>query len=226
MIDYSREDTTHRKVAYLQQLTIGAAPGSRAWVRQSLRLRVAETTRDRTAVAQIVRHSHYLRRWPVRPKTLILSYIADLGSGEGPAAVAMVALLPGNVHAAKALEVHPCSVLTLVRNWRADDLGPAMAPDLMPQVLRRLVGGCKRSGIRSLGDEWTARKIRPGGLYAIPRLLVSYADPGVGHDGGLYRGAGATFCGPGTGGRLLFAWALDPALRDPLRQLGQAAAER
>lgn len=120
MIDYSREDTTHRKVAYLAQLPLGAQPGSRAWVRQSLRLRVAETTRDRTAVAQIVRHSHYLRRWPVPPKTLILSYLADLGAGVGPAAVAMVALLAAQCHAARALDVHPCSVLTLVRNWRAE----------------------------------------------------------------------------------------------------------
>ncbi len=225
--EVSREDTTHRKVIYLAQLQLGAQPGSRAWVRQSLRLRVAETTRDRAAVAQIVRHSHYLARWPVKPRTLILSYLADLGQGsDSPAAVAMVACLAAQIHAAKALDVHPCSVLTLCRNWRADDLGPETAPDLMPQVLRRLVKGCKRSGLLSLAQEWTARKCRPDGLYAVPRLLISYADPGVGHDGGLYRGAGASFCGPGSGGRLLFAWALDPALEGPLRQLAQAAAER
>lgn len=226
MIDTSREDTTHKKVAYLAQFQLGAQPGSRAWVRQSLRLRVAESTRDRTAVAKIVRHSHYLRRWPAPPRTLILSYLADLGEGSGPAAVAVVALLAAQCHAARALDVHPCSVLTLVRNWRADDLGPATAPDLMPQVLRRIVGGCKRSGLGPLGAEWTARKCRPDGLYAVPRLLVSYADPSVGHDGGLYRGAGASFCGPGSQGRLLFAWALDPALTEPLRELAQAVEER
>lgn len=78
----------------------------------------------------------------------------------------------------------------------------------------------------ALAEEWRARKCRPGGLWAAPRLLVAYADPAVGHDGGLYRGAGAAFCGPGAQGRLLFAWALDPALREPLRELGRAAEER
>lgn len=221
----SREDTTHRKVAYLAQLPLGAAPGSRAWVRQSLRIRVAEGRRDSAEVGQIVREAHYLRRWPCPPRTLILSYLADLGGG-GAAALAMVALLPARCHAASALDVHPCSVLTLARNWRADDLGPQVAPDLMPQVLRRIVGGCKRSGLGPLGAEWSARKCRAHGLYAVPRLLVSYADPAVGHDGGLYRGAGARYCGPGSRGRLLFAWALDPALQPALDALAQACEER
>lgn len=178
--------------------------------------------------AQLVREAHYLRRWPVPPRTLILSYLAELGQGTGPAALAMIALLPGGgqIHVAQALEVHPCSVLQLVRNWRADDLGPSVAPDLMPAVLRRVVGGCARSKLLPLAAEWTSRKCRPGGLWAAPRLLVSYADPDVGHDGGLYRGAGARFCGPGRGGRLLFAWALDPALQPGLDALALAAEER
>ena len=225
MIDTSRVNTTHRKVNYLAQLPLGAQPGSRAWVRQALRIRVADGRRDAAAVGQIVRKAHYLRRWPCPPRTLILSYLADLG-GEGAAALAMVALLPSQCHAIRALDVHPCSVLTLCRNWRADDLGPATAPDLMPLILRRVVGGHMRSGLRPLAVEWSARKCRTDGLFAVPRLLVSYADPSVGHDGGLYRGAGASFCGPGSQGRLLFAWALDPALTEPLRQLARAAEER
>lgn len=66
----------------------------------------------------------------------------------------------------------------------------------------------------------------------MPRLIESEITHGHlfcgagGHDGGLYRGAGASYCGPGTQGRLLFAWALDPALREPLRRLAHAAAER
>lgn len=79
--------------------------------------------------------------------------------------------------------------------------------------------------MRPLAEEWTARKCRPDGLRAAPRLLCTYADPAVGHDGALYRAAGARFCGPGVGGKLLYAWALDPALAEPLTQLAQAAAD-
>lgn len=172
----------------------------------------------------------YLGRWPVPPRTLILSYLADLAGVEagpaGAAAVVMVALLAGQFHALKALEVHPCSALTMVRSWRACDLGPGVAPDFMPQVLRRVVGGCRRSGLRPLAEEWSARKCRADGLYAVPRLLLTYADPALGHDGGLYRGAGGRFLGPGAGGRLLFGWALDEALAAPLQQLEAAARER
>lgn len=228
--DLSRRDTALLKASYLAQLPLDARPGSRAWVRQSLRLRVAESARDRALYSRIVRERHYLGRWPVPPQTLLLSYLADLAGVEaGPAGAAgmvMVALLAGQYHVLKALDVHPCSALTMVRSWRADDLQPEVAPDLMPQVLRRVVGGCRRSGLRPLGEEWTARKCREGGLWAVPRLLVTYADPGVGHDGGLYRGAGARFCGPGSQGRLLFAWALDPVLAEPLRQFEAAVSER
>lgn len=73
--------------------------------------------------------------------------------------------------------------------------------------------------LRSLAEEWTARKCRDGGLWAKPRLLVTYADPAVGHDGATYLAAGATACGAGTGGKLLFAWALDEDLRKPLADL-------
>lgn len=231
--DLSRQDTTLWKARYLAaQLPLDARLGSRPWVHRALQLRVAEMRQDRALVARIVRGRHYLGRWPCPPRTLILSYLADLAGvrqvgGAGAAACAMVALLPGQIHAARALDVHPCSVLQLVRNWRADDLGPAVTPDLMPEVLRRIVRGDRRRGpLRPLAEEWSARKLRAGGLWAVPRLLVSYADPAVGHDGGLYRGAGATYCGPGAQGRLLWAWALDLALREPLRALGQAVEER
>lgn len=220
-----------RKVNYLAQLPLGARPGSRAWVHSALRLRVAESTKDRALVADVVKRRHYLGRWPARPRTLILSYLADLaGIAPGPAGAAglvMVALLPGQFHVVKALDLHPCSVLSFARSWRADDLGPKVAPDLMPEIVRRVVRGERGRGpMRSLAEEWTARKCRAGGLRAAPRLLCTYADPGVGHDGALYRAAGAAGCGPGVGGKLLFAWALDPALREPLAQLAQAAAER
>lgn len=229
--DLSRRDTTAEKVRYLAQLPLDARPGSRGWVRQSLRIRVAESSRDRSLVAQIVRRRHYLCRWPVRPKTLILSYVADLSGVEpgpaGCAAMIMIALVPGQYHALKALGVASYEAPVLVRSWRADDLGPDLAPDFMPEVLRRVVRGERGRGpLRGLRDEWTARKCREGGLRAPPRLLVTYADPAVGHDGALYRAAGARYCGPGAGGKLLYSWALDEALVEPLRQLEAAAQER
>lgn len=228
--DLSRRETALLRTTYLAQLPLEARPGSRAWVRQALRLRVAERTADRALVADVVRRRHYLGRWPAPPRTLLLSYLADLAGVEaGPAGAAgmvMIALLAGQFHALRALDVHPCSALTLVRSWRACDLTPDVAPDFMPQVLRRVVGGCARSGLRPLAEEWQARKCREGGLYAVPRLLLTYADPALGHDGGLYRGAGARYLGPGAQGRLLFGWALDEALLEPLRQLEAAAQER
>ena len=145
--------------------------------------------------------------------------------------VAMAAEVKGQRERAadvvKALDLHPCSVLSFARSWRADDLGPKVAPDLMPEIVRRVVRGERGRGpLRTLAEEWTARKCRDGGLRAAPRLLCTYADPGVGHDGALYRAAGAAACGPGVGGKLLFAWALDPALKDPLRRLAAAVEER
>ena len=96
----SRRDTTARKVGYLGQLSLGAQPGRAAWTRAALALRVAESRPDRALVASIVRERHYLQRAAVPPRTLVLSYLADLrgvGPGDaGAAAMAQVALLPGN----------------------------------------------------------------------------------------------------------------------------------
>jgi len=215
--EVSRQDTTHAKAAHLAQLSLeGQATGSRGWVRRNLGLRIADSRTDRAEVATIIRTRHYLRTWPAPPRTLLLSYIASLG-GEGAAAAVMIGLLPTNYGPVlQALDLHACEVLQLVRSWRADDLGPARAPDLMPLVLRRTV--------RRLASDWSALKCQ--NLKAKPRLLVTFADPTVGHDGGLYLGAGATALGPGASGKLLFAWALDPVLREPLRQYAQARAER
>lgn len=143
------------------------------------------------------------------PLTLCLSYIGRLG-GENAAAVAMVAMLPTNLGALMpTLGLHPCSVLQMVRSWRADDLTPDIAPDMMPEVVRRVV--------RRLPAD--RKDLKSQNLQAAPRLLVSYADPGSGvrHDGGLCLGSGAVALGTCKSGRLLFAWALDTDLRVPLR---------
>lgn len=211
--DLSREDTTHVKVAHLRQAPLGMRPGSRGWVHRNLQLRVAESAKDRHEVATIVRERHYLKRWFAPPKTLTLSYLGSLG-GEGAACAVVVALLPCNLGGlAQAMDVHPCSILTLARSWRADDLGPQVAPDLMCETLRRVV--------RLLPADWEQRKCER--LQARPRLLATWADPRVGHDGGVYLGSGATKLGGAS--KLLFAWALDSTLREPLRQYAQARAD-
>jgi hypothetical protein len=216
--EVSRQDTTHLKVAHLhQQSLVGEPPaGTRRWVHRNLSIRIAESRRDRNLVADIIRTRHYLRTWPAKPRTLLLSYVADLG-GQGAAAMAMVALLPGNFGALlPALDLHQAEVLQLVRSWRADDLGPTTAPDLMPETLRRVV--------KRVASDWSDLKC--ANLKARPKLLVTFADPAVGHDGALYLGAGATPLGPGPSGKLAFAWALDPGLKVPLKMYAQARAER
>lgn len=216
--DLSRSHTTHEQACHLSQLPLGADLGRRGWTHRALTLRIAESRRDRAEVARIIRERHYVKRWPAPPRTLLLSYLVDLG-GTGPAgAMVMIALLPTNLGALLlALGLHQAEVLQLVRSWRADDLGPAVTPDLMPEVLRRVV--------RRVASEWGERKC--ANLAARPRLLVTWADPspGVRHDGGLYLGSGAVALGPTRGGKLAFAWALDPELKLPLyRYAGSARA--
>lgn len=226
----SQRDTTARKVVYLGQLALGAQPGSAGWVRRALRLRVAESRGDRALAAAIVRERHYLQRRVGRPRTLILSYLADLdGAGAGSAGAAglvQVALLPGQYPVLPALGVAQYEALSLVRLWRADDLGPKVAPGLTPELLRRVVRGERRRGpLLGLREEWIARKCREEGLRAAPRLLLTYADPAVGHDGATYVAAGAVACGSSAGGKLLFAWALDGELAAPLRAWAAARGE-
>lgn len=129
---------------------------------RALTIRVAESRRDRAEVASIIRERHYLRRKATPPK--------------GAAAMVQVAMLPTNFGALlDVLGLHQAEVLTLTRCWRADDLGPETAPDLMPETLRRVV--------RRVAADWSALKC--ANLQARPRLLTSFADPAMGHDGNL-----------------------------------------
>ena len=229
-IDVSRRDTTHARVRYLEQMPIMARPGSRAWVRQSLALRVVESRADVSMVNDIWLRRHYLARTPTGVRVKRLSIVGDLagvtGSQAGCAVAVTVALQPSNSRVFQSLraglELHPCNVLELVRCWRADDLTPELVPDLMPYTLRRVVGG--GNGVRGLGDEWNARKLT-GGLEAPARLVLTYADGGMGHDGGLYKGAGGVYVGKTVNGKIAYAWALDAALREPLRAYGAAVKQ-
>lgn len=148
-IDTSREDTTRMKAAYLAQLGIDAKPGSRAWVHRALELRVVESAKDVSLVNRIWRTRHYLTGQPAGPRMKRLSYLGDLRGcdpGQAGAAVAVtVALQPSNALPMQsiraALDLHPSSIVELVRSWRADDLDPDVAPDLMTETLRRVVHG-------------------------------------------------------------------------------------
>jgi len=229
--DVSRRDTTCRKVGYLGQLQLGAEPGRAGWVRRALRLRVAESRQDRALCARILRERHYLQSSKMRPHTLVLSVLADLqGAGPGDAGAAglvQVAALPGNYPVLQAVGAAQYEALTLHRLWRADDLGPAVAPGLTPEFLRRVVRGERGRGPwRGLREEWLARKCREDGWRAAPRLLLTYADPGQGHDGATYLAAGAIACGLCPSGKLLFVWSLDQALSEPLKRWAAARLDR
>ena len=231
-LDYSRLDTAHGFHRYVLSWGFDGEPGSRGWIHRAMRLRVATRRADRDLAAEIVKQRHYLAAWPARPRTKILTVLAALdGVTEHPrtgaAGLVMITLQPQQYHVARALDLHQCEVLTLSRMWRASDLVPAVAPDFTPELLRRVVRGERGRGpLSDLATEWTRRKVDGERLRARPRLLATYADPAVGHDGATYVAAGAVACGAAKNGKLLFAWALDPALREPLRQLGIAARER
>lgn len=213
--DLSRRHTTHAQAHHLAQLPLGFKTGLRGWVHRNLTLRVAESRRDRAEVANIIRERHYFRSWPAKPRTLLLSYIGSLG-GEGAAAVMMVGMMPINLGGLlPALGVHQSETLELLRSWRADDLGPEIAPDFMPHVVR--------SVIKRVAADWASLKC--ANTKAAARLLITFADPSsvVQHDGGLYAGAGATALGPTRSGRLAFAWALDETLRGPLKAYAATA---
>ena len=214
--DASRRHTTHEQATHLSQLPLGADLGKRGWVHRNLQLWVAESRKDRALVWDIVMNRHYLRRRATPPKVLVLSYLASLG-GEGVAAMVQVALLPANYKPlVAALSLHACEVLTLTRMWRADDLDPSVAPDLTSFTLRQVV--------KRLPVDWAEKK-KSERLKSRPRILLTHADPSVGHDGATYLSAGAVALGPTRGGKLLFAWALDETLRGPLRQYaGRARA--
>lgn len=101
--------------------------------------------------------------------------------------------------------LHPAEVIQFVRAGRADDVGPDTCPDFMPETIRTIV--------RRAAADWAERK--GSNLAACPRLLLSRADPAVGHDGNLYIGAGAVSLGGKS--KLLFGWPLDAELKRSLR---------
>ncbi|WP_374712271.1 hypothetical protein, partial [Symbiobacterium terraclitae] len=94
----------------------------------------------------------------------------------------------------------PLEALEVARNFLADDLRWPAVPDLAPAILREVVRRMRQ------GDDWA--EVVAERVKWRPRWLLSFSDPHVGHDGGLYRGAGALHLGRTTGGKEVWGWPL------------------
>jgi hypothetical protein len=225
-VSWTQIDTSRVRTSWtpLQlEMVSEVSPMTRGQVHRRLALRVAEGRSDISMINRVWVERHYLRRRPVPPRVKVLHIIGDVAgvdAGSAGCSVAVtVALLSGTasrVHRSlcAALDLHPCNVIELARSWRSDSLTPDVAPDMMPFALRRIVKG--GNGLKPLAEEWNSRRLNAG-LTAPARVLLTYADGSVGHDGGLYLGAGAVPVGRTVNGKLAFAWALDGSIAEPLR---------
>ena len=208
----ARISTTFSTAMYLGEggVLLGN-PHSRTWVRQAVRsgLRVARTPDERRRVMRVWREIHYLGRGqadPIGVRQIRLSYYLDLpclrpepAPWIPAAAVTIRYALPNGVPAWLGLQ-SPLQALEVARSFVADDLRWPAIRDLSPAVLREVV-----RRIRD-GHDW--REAVQDRVLWEPRWLLTYADPSVGHDGGVYLGAGARFLGESAGGKLLFGWPL------------------
>jgi hypothetical protein len=233
-VSWTQIDTSRVRTSWtpLQlEMVSEVSPMTRGQVHRRLALRVAEGRSDISMINRVWMERHYLRRRPVPPRVKVLHIIGDVAGVDpgaaGCACAVTIALLSGTASRVQrslcaALGLHPCNVLELARSWRSDLLTPEIAPDLMPFALRRIVKG--GNGLKPLAEEWNSRRLNAG-LTAPARVLLTYADGTVGHDGGLYLGAGAVAVGRTVNGKLAFAWALDGSLIEPLKAWTQAIKE-
>ena len=166
-------------------------PRSRAWVRRAVRqgLRVARSAAEIRRVMDVWRHVHYLGKgggsvFP--PKTIRLHYFLDLPCLRAapepwiPAACVTVRYcLPGGIPASLRLE-SPLQALEIARSFVADDLRYPRSLTYSPAILREVVTRLRQ------GTDW--QRVVAGRVQWKPLWLLTYADPGVGHDGGVYRG--------------------------------------
>jgi hypothetical protein len=171
-------------------------------------LRVASRRDEIARVMKLWREVHYLGRGqhdPIGRRSIRLHYYLDLPALRAvphpwiPAAAVTVRFcLPGGLPDSLGLD-SPMQALEIARCFAADDLR-ANIQDFTPAVLREVV-----RRIRD-GQEWA--KVIRGRVQWRPLWLLTYSDPGVGHDGGLYRGAGAQFICEARGGKHLWGWPL------------------
>lgn len=210
--DGARHSTAQLQTAYLGGVgRLAFNPHSRGEMRRTVRqwLRVARTAEERRRVLDVWRHIHYLGKgggavFP--PRTIRLSYYIDLPALRPaphpwyPAASLTIRYaLPGGIPADLRLD-SPMQALEIARNYLADDLRYPAVPDLAPEILREVVRRMRQ------GDDWA--EVVAGRVRWRPRWLLSFSDPVVGHDGGLYRGAGAQYLGQRSGGKEVWGWEL------------------
>jgi hypothetical protein len=105
--------------------------------------------------------------------------------------------LPGGVPKVLGLE-SPLQALEIARNFVADDI--RLIRDMSPTILREVVRRIKE------GSDWAS--VVKGRVLWEPQWLLSFSDPAVGHDGGLYLGAGADYLGTLPSGKEVWGWPL------------------
>lgn len=188
-------------------------PQSRGWVHQTVRqwLRVARTPAEIRRVMDVWRQVHYLGRpdrgphWdPIGRKQLRLHYYLDLPALRPeptvwyPAAALTVRFalrngIPDSLGLSSSLQA-----LEIARNFAADDIRSIR--DLSPEILREVVRRLRA------GTDW--QEMINGRVLWQPQWLLSFSDPAVGHDGGLYQGAGAVYLGTRAQGKQVWGWPL------------------
>lgn len=207
----ARVSTTKMSTSYFGTGMVWGRPDNRTWVRAAIRdhLRVAQSREERHRVAYVWKHIHYLARgrYPFR-ETTIINYYLDLPGWRHtpheaniPAACASLRYCVLGVPWREMGCEHPMDVMELARNFVADDVREIR--DFSPAILREIVRRMQRM------DDWNWNNARlQNPVRTPPRWLVTYSDPAVGHDGGLYRGAGAQFICESVGGKHLWGWRL------------------
>lgn len=222
----ARHSTTSQVTSYLGETgRLMGNPQSRGWVHQTVHqwLRVARTSQEIARVMRVWRQIHYLAKPakgphhdPIGRESIRLHYFLDLPALRAvpepwiPAAAITVRFcLPGGIPKELGLE-SPLQVLEIARNFVADDLRLSVR-DLSPEILREVV---RRTRV---GSDWAG--IVKGRVLWQPQWLLTFSDPGVGHDGGLYRGAGAVHLGERTQGKHVWGWPLTEEAKDTLEAI-------
>jgi len=218
--DGARHSTSQMPTAYLCGMgRLAFDPKNRSEMRRVVRqwLRVARTPAEKRRVMDVWRYIHYLGKgggavFP--PRTIRLSYYLDLPALRPvphpwyPAACVTIRFaLPGGIPPELGLD-SPMEALEIARNFLADDLRWPAVPDLAPEILREVVRRMR------VGTDWA--EVVAGRVLWKPRWLLSFSDPAVGHDGGLYRGAGALYLGTTVGGKEVWGW---PLSQDAVKEM-------
>lgn len=210
----ARHSTTSAATAYLGESgRLMGNPQSRGWVHSTIRqwLRVARKPDEISRVMRVWREIHYLAKPakgkhhdPIGRESIRIHYYLDMPALRVPpsswypaAAITIRYCLPGGVPKELGLE-SPMQALEIARSFVADDIRTIR--DFSPEVLREVV-----RRIRT-GADW--QSVVKGRVLWKPQWLLTFSDPAVGHDGGLYRGAGAQYLGARPGGKEVWGWPL------------------